>query len=76
MTREDILNRIALKKYNLHFNQLFELSERVDVLNECVNELLEQVNLTIPDVRHFYNYGIITNEEIKSEKERCFEQIE
>jgi hypothetical protein len=44
MTRDDILNRIAIKKHGRHFNEIFAIKSRAEILQQALDEVLEQVN--------------------------------
>lgn len=50
MTREEILNRIALKEYNCLFSEIPLIMDRLTVLNMAFNELLRQINLSLGGV--------------------------
>lgn len=44
MTRDEILNRIAIKKHGRHFNEIFAIKNRAEILQQALDEALEQVN--------------------------------
>lgn len=50
MEKDEILNRLSLKKYDIHFNQINGMYDRAIILNKALDEVLKQVNLTIPGV--------------------------
>jgi len=49
MNKDEILNRLSLKKHNIHFNQIVGMYDRAVILDEALDEVLKKANLTIPD---------------------------
>lgn len=72
MTREDVLNRIALKEYSVLFNEIPALTDRVYVLNAGLNEVLKLINdLSLADVR----LSFPSREDCISEKNLMYEKL-
>lgn len=44
MTRDEILNKIAMRRYGKYFNQLTSLISRAYIMQQAIDELLEQIN--------------------------------
>lgn len=50
MTRDEILNRIAVEKHGRHFNEILAMKSRAEILQQALDEALEQGhNLPISD---------------------------
>ena len=51
VNRYELLDKIAIEKHEIHFNEIGNMYIRAQILSEVLDDLIERVNLTIPDVR-------------------------